>query len=321
MGNNTQSRKWSLVINNPLEAGLDHAAIREILHRFSPAYFCMSDEIATTGTYHTHIFLYSPSPMRFGTLKNRFPTAHLEKAYGSAKENRDYIRKEGRWAETDKAETSVADTFEEWGDLPSEKEESSPDKYRLLQSLREGMTPLEAVEDNPDRFYHYREIETVRQSILEDTYSTIMRQVEVTYLFGASGTGKTRGIFERHNPKSICRITDYGGKNGVRFDSYHGQEVLVFEEFHSQIPISAMLNYLDIYPIILPARYNDRVACYTTVYLTSNIPLEAQYRDIQRYQLETWYAFLRRIHHVIEYLPDGTTVQRKKGGFPYDPKR
>ena len=311
MGNNTQSRKWSLVINNPLEAGLDHAAIREILHRFSPAYFCMADEIATTGTYHTHIFLYSPSPMRFSTIKGRFPTAHIEKAYGSAKDNRDYIRKEGRWADTEKAETAVPETFEEWGDLPSEKEESSPDKYRLLQSLREGMTPLEAVEDNPDRFYHYREIETVRQSILEDTYSTIMRQVEVTYLFGASGTGKTRGIFERHNPKSICRITDYGGKNGVRFDSYHGQEVLVFEEFHSQIPISAMLNYLDIYPIILPARYNDRVACYTTVYLTSNIPLEAQYQEIQRYQLETWYAFLRRIHNVIEYLPDGSTVQRK----------
>ena len=321
MGNNTQSRKWSLVINNPLEAGLDHAAIREILHRFSPAYFCMADEIATTGTYHTHIFLYSPSPMRFGTLKNRFPTAHLEKAYGSARDNRDYITKSGKWADTDKSETSVPGTFEEWGDLPTEKEEASPDKYRLLQSLREGMTSLEAVEDNPDRFYHYREIETVRQSILEDTYSTIMRQVEVTYLFGASGTGKTRGIFERHNPKSICRITDYGGKNGVRFDSYHGQEVLVFEEFHSQIPISAMLNYLDIYPIMLPARYNDRVACYTTVYLTSNIPLEAQYQEIQRYQLETWYAFLRRIHNVIEYLPDGSTVQRKKGGFPYDPKR
>ena len=320
MGNNTQSRKWSLVINNPLEAGLDHAAIREILHRFSPAYFCMADEIATTGTYHTHIFLYSPSPMRFSTIKGRFPTAHIEKAYGSAKDNRDYIRKEGRWADTEKAETAVPETFEEWGDLPSEKEESSPDKYRLLQSLREGMTPLEAVEDNPDRFYHYREIETVRQSILEDTYSTIMRQVEVTYLFGASGTGKTRGIFERHNPKSICRITDYGGKNGVRFDSYRGQEVLVFEEFHSQIPISAMLNYLDIYPIMLPARYNDRVACYTTVYLTSNIPLEAQYQEIQRYQLETWYAFLRRIHNVIEYLPDGSTVQRKKGGFPYDPR-
>ena len=153
-----------------------NAAIREILRRFSPAHSCMADEIATTGTYHTHIFLYSPSPMRFSTIKGRPPTAHIEKAYGSAKDNRDYIRKEGRWAETDKAETSVADTFEEWGEFPAEKEEASPDKYKLLQSLREGMTSLEAVEDNSDCFYHYREIETVRQIILEDTYSSEARK-------------------------------------------------------------------------------------------------------------------------------------------------
>ena len=49
MENNTQARKWALVINNPLEAGLDHAAIREILRRFALSYFCMADEIATTG--------------------------------------------------------------------------------------------------------------------------------------------------------------------------------------------------------------------------------------------------------------------------------
>lgn len=55
--------------------------------------------------------------------------------------------------------------------------------------------------------------------------------------------------------------------------------MLVFEEFHSEIPISAMLNYLDIYPLMLPARYHDRIACYTEVYITSNIPLEDQYRD------------------------------------------
>lgn len=81
-----------------------------------------------------------------------------------------------------------------------------------------------------------------------------------------------------------------------------------------------MLNYLDIYPITLPARYNDRTACYTKVYITRNIPLEQQYRDIQRDKLETWRAFLRRVKNVIEYLPDGSTVQHKKGGFPYDPK-
>ena len=320
MENNTQSRKWALVINNPLEAGLDHAAIREILYRFSPAYFCMADEIATTGTYHTHIFLFSPSPMRFSTVKNRFSTAHIEKAYGSAKANRAYILKEGHWADTDKAETSVSGTFEEWGDLPAEKEEEAPEMFKLIQDLRAGKSVMEIIEDNPKLAFRIREIETLRQALLEEKYSAENRALEVTYLYGASGTGKTRGIFEKHDRKSICRITDYGGRNGVRFDAYHCQDVLVLEEFHSQIPISAMLNYLDIYPLTLPARYTDRIACYTKVYITSNIPLEEQYRDIQRYQMETWRAFLRRVQNVIEYLRDGSTVQHKKGGFPCDTK-
>lgn len=320
MENNTQSRKWALVINNPLEAGLDHAAIREILYRFSPAYFCMADEIATTGTYHTHIFLFSPSPMRFSTVKNRFSTAHIEKAYGSAKANRAYILKEGHWADTDKAETSVSGTFEEWGDLPAEKEEEAPEMFKLIQDLRAGKSVMEIIEDNPKLAFRIREIETLRQAILEEKYSAENRALEVTYLYGASGTGKTRGIFEKHDRKSICRITDYGGRNGVRFDAYHCQDVLVLEEFHLQIPISAMLNYLDIYPLTLPARYTDRIACYTKVYITSNIPLEEQYRDIQRYQMETWRAFLRRVQNVIEYLRDGSTVQHKKGGFPCDTK-
>ena len=58
MATNTQSRKWMLTINNPQACELDHERIREILSLFSPDYFCMADEIATTGTYHTHIFLY-----------------------------------------------------------------------------------------------------------------------------------------------------------------------------------------------------------------------------------------------------------------------
>ena len=320
MGNNTQGRKWLLVINNPAEAGLDHAKLTEILHRFSPSYFCMADEIATTGTYHTHIFFCAPSPVRFSTIKKRFPTAHIEKAYGTPKENRDYITKSGQWADTSKAETSVPGTFEEWGTLPADNEDKAPEMFQLMQELRSGKSTMEVIEEHPNLAFRIPEIELLRQTILAEKYSVEKRKLDVTYLYGASGAGKTWGIFERHDPREICRITDYGGRNGVRFDTYRYQDVLVFEEFHSQIPIDSMLNHLDIYPHTLPARYTDRTACYTKVYITSNIPLEEQYRDIQRYQLETWRAFLRRIHNVIEYLPDGSTVQHKKGGFPCDAK-
>ena len=309
MGSNSQSRKWALVINNPSEAGLDHSSIQKILHMFSPAYYCMADEISSTGTYHTHLFFYAPSPVRFATIKNRFPTAHIEKAYGTVQENREYIRKEGRWADTDKAETSVPGTFEEWGEAPPERAEKHPEMFRLVQNIRDGLTTTEIIDDNPAMAFRVHDIDLLRQTLTAEKYTVENRPLEVTYLYGASGVGKTRSIYSANDPRSIYRVTNYRSTRGISFDGYTGQDVLVFEEFCSQIPIEDMLNYLDIYPLFLPARYNDKTACYTKVYITSNSPLA-----------ETWKAFLRRIHTVVEYLPDGSTIIHKKGGFPYDKK-
>lgn len=321
MSTNIQARKWALVINNPQEAGLDHSAITEILHLFAPAYFCMADEIAKTGTYHTHIFLYSPSPIRFSTIKNRFPIAHIEKAYGSAQDNRAYIRKEGKWADTDKAETSVPDTFLEWGEAPPEKAEKAPQMFQLVQSIRDGKSTVEIIDENPSMAFRIREIELLRQTLTAEKYSVENRDLEVTYLFGSTGTGKTRSIYAAHDPKSICRITNYRTGKGVSFDNYHAQDVLVFEEFNSQISLEEMLNYLDIYPITLPARYNDKVACYTKVYITSNQPLEKQYRNEQWDRYDSWLAFLRRVHNVVELMPDGTLRTIKRKGVPVHDKR
>ncbi|MBE6592897.1 MAG: viral replication protein [Ruminococcaceae bacterium] len=306
MAATTQSRKWMLTINNPQTCGLDAERIREILTLFCPDYYCMADEVATTGTYHTHIFLYSRSPIRFQTVKNRFPTAHIEKAIGSASENRDYIQKGGKWADTDKAETSVEGTFYEFGMMPSESEEKDPKMFRLLQNVKDGLSTTEIIDESPSFAFKSRDIDTLREAIMYERYRSEYRDIQVTYLFGASGSGKTSGIYEKHPATEICRITDYGGRNGIRFDSYHGQDVLVFEEFNSQIPIETMLNYLDVYPLMLPARYTDRVACYTKVYITSNLSLGEQYKAEQQSRPETWNAFLRRIHKVYAYHADGT---------------
>lgn len=299
--NSTQSRKWLLTINNPQTAGLDHGSIIDLLQRFNPNYFCLADEIAPSGTYHTHIFLYSTSPMRFGTVKNRFPTAHIDKPLGTAQQNRDYIRKEGKWADTAKVETRVDGTFVEVGVMPTEAEEQSPKMYQLLQDVTDGYKTTQIIRENPSFGFKSKEIDAMRTLFRSEQYREENRDIQVHYLYGDTGTGKTRGIMEKYPAEDICRITNYGGRNGIRFDAYETQPVLVFEEFHSQIPISEMLSYLDRYPLMLPARYRDRVACYTTVYITSNIPLDAQYLEIQRSEWETWLAFLRRIHTVTEY--------------------
>ena len=190
--------------------------------------------------------------------------------------------------------------------MPSEADEKSPKNAAVIQHVKDGLTNAEIIALDPSYAFKGRDIDQLRQDICYAPFRKILRNVEVHYLYGDSGTGKTRSIFDKHPMEDICRITNYAPRGVTQFDAYTGHPVLVFEEFHSQIPITAMLNYLDIYPVMLPARYYDRVACYTTVYITSNIPLEQQYTEIQRSKLETWHAFLRRIHTVTEFRKDGT---------------
>lgn len=309
---NSQSRKWNLVINHPQECGFTHDVICEKLSKFFPDYFCLADEIGCkTETFHTHIFVYSHSPIQFNTLKNRFPIAHIEKAYGAVKENRDYILKEGKWKDTEKEETSIDGSFYEFGTMPTEAEEHNPKMSKLIESIKDGKKTTEILDEYPEFALRVREIETLSQTLLREKYKCEYRKnLEVIYLFGASGTGKTKYTFEQHSPEDICRITDYREGRGISFDNYCGEDVLVFEEFDSRIPIKDILNYLDIYPLSLPARYNNKTACYTKVYITSNLPLSEQYKDVQHLSPRTWQAFLRRVHKVFEFCEDGCIIER-----------
>ena len=112
--------------------------------------------------------------------------------------------------------------------------------------------------------------------------------------WGKTGAGKTRSIMEQHGYSKVYRVTDYAHP----FDNYKGQDVILFEEFRSSLPLAAMLNYLDGYPVELPCRYANKVACYTKVYLVSNIPLHEQYPNVQMDKPGDWAAFRRRIQVV-----------------------
>ena len=313
MKENTQSRKYLITINNPINCGFSRTRILEELQKMSLDYFCISNERACTGTEHTHIFIYSQAPIRFSTVKNRFPVAHIDKAYGTVLQNKEYISKTGKWKESSKSCTSIEGSFYEHGQIPSEQHEKAPKMSILLEAIKNGDTTAQIIEHNPNMAFRVREIDILRETILSEKYMSENRMnLEVHYIFGETGSGKTKSIYKEHSPLDICRITNYKGDR-VYFDAYHGQNVLVFEEFRSQIPIADMLNYLDVYPLMLPARYSDRVACYTVVYIISNIPIDKQYMEIQHNENATWNAFLRRISSVTKYGKEAKeTIYRKE---------
>ena len=302
MEDKTKSRKWLLTINNPKEHGLSHEEIKVILSKLKNlTYWCMCDEIGKNNTYHTHLFIYKTTQITFQTIKNKFPTAHIDYCRGTCAENRNYIRKEGDYANTDKAETNLKDTFEEMCEMPEEHQGRRNDLHTLYGLIKDGCSNYDILESNPEYMLQLDKIEQCRQIVKNEHYKNTFRELEVFYHFGKTGKGKTRYVMEKYGYENVCRVTDYQHP----FDNYKGQDVIVFEEFRSSLKIQDMLNYLDGYPLDLPCRYQNKVACFTKVYILSNISLDEQYVDIQEKHKETWLAFLRRITSVKEYDDNG----------------
>jgi hypothetical protein len=130
----------------------------------------------------------------------------------------------------------------------------------------------------------------------------------VFYLYGSTGTGKTRLLNEiayRLN-KDLCIVDDYVKDP---FGEYFFQEMIVFEEFRGQIDLGQMLRYIDKYVNVnLGARYYNRHALYDYVFIVSPKPPKSQYQTKWGYD-DRLDQFLRRIDYTFNFkrLDDGSS--------------
>ena len=310
-GKETKSRKWLVTINNPIEKGWTHETLKSVLQDMSSLrYWCMADEEGDT--FHTHMYFVLKNDIRRSTLDNKLKGGHFDKPNGNSAECRAYVFKDGekfnKNPETGEYEytdskgklhkgTHYDSSNEEFGELPEERQGKRSDIAELYELIKDGLSNFEIMETNPRYMMHMEKVEKARQAILEESFKDKWRNLEITYIWGTTGCGKTRGIMEKYGYSNVYRVTDYAHP----FDSYKGQDVIIFEEFRSSLPIEDMLKYLDGYPVELPARYMNRVACFTKVFIITNIDIREQYPNMQKIQPETWNAFLRRIHTVKIY--------------------
>ena len=321
-----QSRKWMVTINNPLEHGFSHEDIKIILSsvRGNSLYWCLCDEEGDEcETLHTHIFLYRSSPFTAAQISKLFPNCHRDKSFGTCAEIRSYIRKEGdkfnREADgsynyTDStgkvhAGKNFLETFEEYGELPEEHQGKSSAAELIVSLIQDGASNREIVDTVNAAYKDIDKIERVRSMYRDADYSSKWRELEVTYIFGSTGSGKTRSVMDTYGYQNCYRVTDYKHP----FDTYDGQDVIIFEEFRGGLKHGDMLNYLDGYPLLLPCRYFNRQACYTKVFIITNIPPDYQYQNIDD---ESRAAFYRRIH-IVRYFDDYGHVIDYKGVQAY----
>ncbi|MDR0325087.1 MAG: replication protein [Oscillospiraceae bacterium] len=304
MPKDTQSRKYIVTINNFLEHGYTRDNIREKLTALkSLVYFCAAEERGLeTGTHHIHIYAVFSSGVRFSTMKRVFSLGgDIQSARGSSAENRDYVAKTGKWENDEKADTKIDGSFEEWGEMPEECLNVGIEAA-IIERIQDGANNADILREFPHLLRGLRDVEFVRQTLKAEEYREKWRDLQTVYVWGATGTGKTRSILEGCGYSNVYAVNNYKHP----FDGYAQESVMLFDEFNSQFRIQDMNNYLDGYPLTLPARYSNKQACYERVFIVSNLDLREQYTHEKRNQPDIWAAFIRRIHKVIRFMSDGT---------------
>lgn len=297
---NQKARRFLLTFLNPEKHGESQDSIKKACILMGPRYFCSSQEIGNQRkTPHIHVYIIFDNPRAFTSIKKTFPSCHIDDCVGTDLQCIDYVFKVGEWLMDPKGDTNLRNTHQEWGERPVKKEKIQT-TVEIKKMADEGRDAYEICNRFPTYSVHVNQIKGYINLKEEHEHKIFLeknRKVKVVYIFGEPGTGKSNYVRYAHPNVKVCVASDYKQP----FEQYEFNAVMIFEEFRSDIPCKQMLQYLDKYPVSLPHRYGNKFACYNTVYIISNLPLEEQYTDIQKKEPQTWKALLRRINVVMKF--------------------
>jgi len=225
-----------------------------------------------------------------GTIKCR-PASYPKGAYDYLIHDTNDCRKKKKRPYDPSDRISTIDDF----DNADDKKQTNTEKF--FNRLYENATNMELQKEFPTLYAQYGvdKIEKFRQDYVKEKYGNDDRDVKVTYVYGETRLGKTTFVRDRHDKKDICRVTNY--KTGT-FESYNAHKVLVLDEFTGKLDIDFINNLLDRLPLELPARYSNRTACFTDIYIISNLPMSELYKDAPT---EVRKAFVSRFHNIIKF--------------------
>jgi hypothetical protein len=305
MQKDTVSKSWFCVFNNPKAHGYegDAAEISERIkdewisgnpQRTCAIAYCISED----GLEHVHAVFEDVTAMRFSKIKKIYPSMHIQETKGNKDQAEDYINKRGQFAEH--GEQIIYTTRH--GEIKG-KQGQRRDLEIIEEMINNGKTPNEIFDMNISYRKHFENV--VNKTYFRKRYkeTPFLRKVQVTWHWGASGTGKSytaQKLHEEHGEDKIHFVSEY--KHG--FDNYNGQEILFLDEFrgNKQLSYSSMLSYLHGYKVEIDARYSNKYALWTEVHITSVYPPEELYDYmIQDNKMIDTYEQIRRRINTVEY--------------------
>lgn len=185
-------------------------------------YMVVGKEVGESGTPHLQGYIEFAGSVRFSTLKRNMPRAHIERRYGTALQASNYCKKDG--------------DFTEVGSLSQQGKRSDLDD--VVEMVEAGASTAEIAEVFPKSYVMYGTgIERLRAA----RYTDRVEAPCVTWLWGTTGTGKTRTATESH--------ASYYIKDGTMWwNGYEQQEAIIIDDFDGAWPFRDLLRLLDRYP-------------------------------------------------------------------------
>lgn len=215
---------------------------------------------------------------------------HLEPRMGTQQQAINYVTKE---------DTRVGDSTREWGQ--KHDQDVVGGWQAAVEDVKNGASWTDMVEAHTRIAIQCHS--GVQKAILALTSTPSWRKVETFVFWGATGTGKTRGVYEREGHLNVYAKMASRSGSVQWFDGYNGERALLLDEFRCQYDLQELLRWLDGHPLRVEVKGAQTIARWSRVYICSNVNPATWYA--QATQLERA-ALWRRIpeDHIFELPHD-----------------
>lgn len=247
----TKSRAWCFTLNN-----FTREESTKLVNFIGDEveYAIVGNEKGEEGTPHLQGYLYFKNARGFANIKACISDRlHLEKAKGTAAQNKEYCSKE--------------EVLLEYGTVPEQGKRN--DFGRLIEAIQGGNDMRSMLLDGT-----ISNAQLLRAAPSMMTYLEPERdwETEVIWLYGEAGAGKTR--------QALSMIKDRGFRcfkktlaMGPWWDGYDGQEGVILDDLRdSQIRPVELLGLLDRYDYRVPIKGGSRSLVARVIVITSITP-------------------------------------------------
>lgn len=239
-----RSRAWCFTCNNYTDDDIKK------FQEFPSEYLIYGEEVGKEGTPHLQGFIYFASQRTLNGLKKKLhPTAHFESAR-DIPASIEYCKKDGK--------------VYEQGVPPRQGKRT--DMEGIHKMLQDRTSMKDIADSNFTAFCQFHKAYDKYFQLLLQPRPLDAPPPEVIWIFGSSGTGKTRHVFTSHPQSEV-----YVKPPGQWFDGYVQQPVVLLDDFDpSHMCFRNLLHLLDRYPHQVPVKGSFVNFYSKTIYITSD---------------------------------------------------